>query len=149
MISILVLQDLHKTFEIVENRVRYMGRRDGIDVSVRQLKSKTALDDALHNFADTPVVLCCDVVEGSADAVRDLRGYLNTLWQDTSSTWMGKRPLIIFSRDDALSDQMGKTAHRHYRAHSKVIRQVSSPGNDPLEILKEALSDALNACNQE
>lgn len=148
MIVLLVLEDLRKTFDTVENRVRPMGRKDDVRVHIRQLKSWPDFEKELKTYEgkDDPVMLCCDIVEASDEEAHKLRTDLKALWQAAANTWRGQRPLIIFTRDDILFEQINKIAHRRRQRHSAVISQIAAPGKDPTEALKEALRDAWNAC---
>ena len=148
MIVLLVLEDLRQTFETVENRVRPMGKKDGVKVHIRQLKSWRDFENELNDYEgkDDPVMLCCDMVEALEEETRGLRDHLKTLWQATDDTWRGERPLIIYSRDDDLFDQISKVERKRRRGNSAVISQVASPGVDPIAALKDALRNAWSAC---
>lgn len=149
MLRAIILEDTDSVFTSLEGMIRRTCKKRDVAVSVHHRRSKEEFEAMLGRLSNTPTFLIiCDIQDRKGASVQALRSYIETLWLTERTSWLGQRPIIVFSRNDVTYKQLKKHAQHHQRVvPSAVISQTPSPSHDSNDDLKQALVAAIQTCN--
>jgi hypothetical protein len=148
MASAVILEDTDSVFNSLKGKIYRMAKNLGTEVSVYHRKSRIDFDkmlDELEKAATSAMLVICDIENQQGETVQELHKRMKEIWQQPGDTWMGGRPIVVYTRNDETYNHMKRVARHPQRNASAVILQTPATGRDPLEELRNALTDAINA----
>jgi hypothetical protein len=147
--SAVILEDTDSVFKSLDNKVRRMSKNLGTEVGhIHHRRSWAAFVekmDELENKRIPTMLVICDIEDQQGQSVQNLRETMGTLWRRPPADWKGNCPIVVYTRNDAMYTHMQRIAKHAHRNASAVILQTPIAGRDPLEELRDALTDAINA----
>jgi hypothetical protein len=119
-------------------------------IPVHHRRSQADFEATVNKLAgehDPTMLIFCDIEDQQGKRAQELQAYIQEIWnRHPPDDWIARRPVIVYSRSDAILNKMKKAPARLNReVPSAVISQNATIGNSPLDELKAALSDSIRA----